>query len=50
MFVLLKVLAMVNDFIDFHTIGARIEIAVVKLQTWWRRIMETQMGQDWRYT
>ena len=42
-----EVLAMVKDYIDFHTIGARIEIAVVKLQTWWRRILERRFQDSW---
>ena len=33
------VLNMVHDFIDYHTIGAKILISVIKIQSWWRKII-----------
>ena len=35
-----EVLEQVHDYIDSHTIGARIEIAAAKLQNWFRKLVE----------
>ena len=42
-----EVLAMVQDFIDFHTVGAKVEMAVTKIQTWWRKQMKHRIKDNW---
>ena len=33
-----EVLETIHDYIDFHTIGARVEIAASKIQNWYRKV------------
>ena len=42
-----EILAMVKDYIEYHTIGAKIEIAAVKLQTWWKKILQKRIQESW---
>jgi hypothetical protein len=45
-----EVLAMVHDYINYHTIGAKIEMSVVKIQTWWRRILGEKTNSGWDHS
>ena len=45
-----EVLQLVQDYIDFHTVGAKIEMAAVKLQTWWRKILQRKFQDSWDTT
>ena len=40
-----EVLALVQDYIDFHTVGAKVQMAVVKIQTWWRKMLRAKFKQ-----
>ena len=42
-----EVLAIVNDYIDYHTIWAKIVMATVKIQTWWRKILKKRSDNSW---
>ena len=42
-----EVLAMVHDFIDSYTIGAKIIKSAVKIQTWWRKLLKERSSYVW---
>ena len=32
---------------EYHTIGAKVEMEAVKIQTWWRKLMTGNFQQHW---
>ena len=38
-----EVRALVQDYITFRTVGAKVQMAVVKIQTWWRKLLRTRL-------